>query len=127
MKLVNLTPHPITLQGEDTKVTIPPSGKVARVVEEQRASALLAFQGDKVDGDKVDDLIPIYSVPLVDLSVRKVVDLPDPEDGTLYIVSRPVALALAGTRADVVVPDDFVRDDQGRIIAARRLARFIKS
>ena len=121
MKLVNLTPHPITLQGEDTKVTIPPSGKVARVVEEQRASALLAFQGDKVD-----DLIPIYSVPLVDLSVRKVVDLPDPEDGTLYIVSRPVALALAGTRADVVVPDDFVRDDQGRIIAARRLARLIR-
>ena len=122
MKLVNLTPHPLTLQGEGAQVTIPPSGKVARVVEEQRASALLAFQGDKVD-----DLIPIYSVPLVDLSVRKVVDLPDPEDGTLYIVSRPVALALAGTRADVVVPDDFVRDDQGRIIAARRLARFIKS
>ena len=123
MKLVNLTPHPLTLQGEDTKVTIPPSGKVARVVEEQRGSALLAFQGDKVN----DDLIPIYSVPIVDLAVRKVVDLPDPEDGTLYIVSRPVALALAGTRADVVVPDDFVRDDQGRIIAARRLARFIKS
>jgi len=121
MKLVNLTPHPLTLQGEDGQVTVPPSGKVARVIEEQRASALLAFQGDKVD-----DLIPIYSVPLVDLSVRKVVDLPDPEDGTLYIVSRPVALALAGTRADVVVPDDFVRDDQGRIIAARRLARLIR-
>jgi len=110
MKLVNLTPHPLTLQGEDGQVTVPPSGKVAR-----------AFQGNKVD-----DLIPIYSVPIVDLAVRKVVDLPDPEDGTVYIVSRPVALALAGTRADVVVPDDFVRDDQGRIIAARRLARLIR-
>lgn len=40
-----------------------------------------------------------------------------------YIVSSVVAQAVAGTRDDVLVPDDLVRDEQGRVIGARALAR----
>jgi hypothetical protein len=40
----------------------------------------------------------------------------------LYIVSRVVAEA-ARDRDDLVVPDNVIRDDQGRVIACRALAR----
>jgi hypothetical protein len=52
----------------------------------------------------------------------QVVDLPEPQDDTLYIVSRAVAEA-ARDRDDLVVPDNVIRDDQGRVIACRALAR----
>ncbi|RLG42605.1 MAG: hypothetical protein DRO05_00580 [Thermoproteota archaeon] len=107
MKLVNLTPHPITFPEAD--VTIPPSGMVARV--EETVSSSSSF----------DDL----SIPIATIVTGKVVNLPDPQPGVGYIVSRPVALAVIG-RPDVFVPDDFIRDENGRIIGARRLARFVK-
>ena len=111
MKLINLTPHPVTFYSySETQVTIPPSGKVARVVEEPTAEFHL-------------EDIP---VPVVDIKTGRVVDLPGPQPGVVYIVSRPVALAIAGERSDVLVPDDFVRDENGRIIGARRLARFVR-
>ena len=48
--------------------------------------------------------------------------LPDPEEGVVWIVSRVVAEA-AKERDDLLVTDDAVRDDQGRIIGCRALAR----
>jgi len=102
-KIYNLTPHPITVNG----VTFPPSGKVARVTEE--GGVELAF--------------PPFTIKRI--RTGKVVDLPPRKGGIWYIVSRPVALAAIG-REDLLVPDDFVRDEEGKIIGARRFAIFEK-
>jgi hypothetical protein len=49
--------------------------------------------------------------------------LPDPQPGVLYLTSALAAQAAAASgRTDVVMVDDPVRDDQGRVIGARALA-----
>jgi len=47
-------------------------------------------------------------------------NLPDPPEGVYYIVS--LAVAQAARRPDLLVPDDMVRDEQGRILGCRRFA-----
>ena len=47
-----------------------------------------------------------------------VVGLPEPEDGTYYIVSRVVGKALP-YRLDLVTPTMFERDGDGNIVACR--------
>ena len=107
VKIINLTPHPITFP--EAGVTVAPSGTVARVKEEIISTSSLNNS----------------SILVATVATGKVIDLPDPQPGVIYIVSRPVALAVIG-RPDVFVPDDFIRDENGRIIGARRLARFVK-
>jgi len=46
---------------------------------------------------------------------------PEPQEGTIFIVSALTAQAVPD-RQDVFIVDDAVRDDQGRIIGARALA-----
>ena len=98
-KLVNLTPHAIVVAG----ITIPPSGQVARVTMRQWNMGL------------------INGIPIVREIPDELVGLPEPTDGTLYIVSRVVAAA-AGLRDDILVPGNPVRDDQGKIIGVENLA-----
>lgn len=50
------------------------------------------------------------------------VDVPPYLPGTLRIVSRMVAASLPG-RQDLVCPDDLVRDEGGRVVGCRALAR----
>ena len=108
VELVNLTPHPVKLITDGGKIVVLPSGKVARVKESVSDSASIRILGKEVE--------------LVYIRTGEVENLPEPEAGKLYIVSRPIAMALAGKRKDVVVPDDFIRDEKGNIIGARRLA-----
>jgi hypothetical protein len=110
MKLVNLTPHPLCLMPggpEGPTVTIPPSGIVARC-------ATSRVQVDTVSLDGV-------TVPVNKTEFGEVTGLPDPQEGTIYIVSSLVAQAVPD-RQDVFIVDDAVRDEQGRIIGARALA-----
>lgn len=110
MKLVNLTPHALNLmpRGPDgPTVTIPPSGQVARC----------AVDRVQVDTVTVDGI----TVPVNQTRFGQVSDLPDPQPDTIYIVSSLVAQAVPD-RPDVLIVDDAVRDDQGRIIGARALA-----
>jgi|GEM_PF-4422208 len=60
------------------------------------------------------------SVPLCALRYKPVENHPDPEAGSPLIVSRVLAEALP-ERGDLVFAEGFVRDEQGRIIAARCL------
>lgn len=108
MNIINLTPHKINLmpEGEPT-VTIPPSGLVARC-------ATSRVQVDTVTVDGV-------TVPVNQTRFGTVSDLPEPQPDTIYVVSALVAQAVP-ERQDVVIVDDAVRDDQGRIIGARALA-----
>ncbi len=107
-KIINLTPHEINLLTPEGELKIPPSGVTARVSVERKKIGDVFIDGK---------FIPVYKNKF-----GLVENLPDPEPYTLYIVSAIVAQAVPN-RFDVVVPDDFVRDEQGRIIGARALAK----
>lgn len=112
VKLVNLTPHPITFVGPNNEqVTIPPDPQgPARC--EIRSVYIGQIQAENVP----------FPLPVRGTSLGEVVSLPEKQEGVVYVVSRQVAEA-APERDDLYVVDDTVRDDQGRIIGARGLAR----
>lgn len=63
-----------------------------------------------------------HELPLVAKRFGEVEGIPEPEPGTIYIVSALAAQAAwAVGRRDVVCPGDPVRDAEGRIIGAASL------
>lgn len=109
VKLINLTPHPVHLHvGDGSRepaaiIVLPPIGTAARCSVHRE-------EVGRVGG------VTIYR------SVYGTVEnLPEPEDGTYYIVSALVAQACPD-RHDLLIPDDTVRDEDGRIIGCRALA-----
>lgn len=108
---VNLTPHPITFVdcNDNAVLTVPTSGTVARV------SATTMDDGSYVvEGNVIPVHIVVYG---------EVTGLPpyDETANTAYLVSGMVAAAI--NRPDVLVPDEFVRDPDGKIIGARGVRR----
>ena len=101
-RFINLTPHDIVIFRDGKRKLIPATGKVARV-------SARCKQITDVDG-----------IPVMQNVYGEVEGLPDPEANTIYIVSSLVACR--AQRVDVLVPNDFVRDDSGRIIGCRSLA-----
>lgn len=113
---VNLTPHTITfiISGDDgdTSIDLDPSGDVARVDQKRAQVGTLGLSfGD--DGD--------ITLPVNRSTFGHITGLPDPVDGTVYIVSMLVAQA-APHRSDLYAVDLTVRDANGRIIGAKGLA-----
>lgn len=113
-KLVNLTPHAITIRlptGQD--VSIPSSG-VARV--------------SSTPGPLTSLMLDIGEVPVaLPTTFGEVEGLPAPEADTLFVVSALVGAALKGSRPDVVMPgtgpqDGCIRED-GKVVAVTRLVR----
>lgn len=106
-KIINLTPHEITVytqnkeQEEQVLFKVPAEGIVPRVSVAQEIVG-------EING----------------VTVRKnvygsVENLPDAQPNTVYIVSAMVLSALGGSRVDVVSPDTgagAVRDENNRII-----------
>ena len=139
-KIVNLTPHAVVVEavrprayedGSDgpCRVVIPPSGTVARVVE--RPVDGTTFRTSlEVDGCWVQVLGPTVYGPVEGLP-------PEEFGGPLYLVSALVAAAvrapvpthgevgLLHPRSDLLVPDtgpdSAIRNEQGQIVAVRRL------
>ena len=105
MKILNLTPHTITLVLADETKEIQPYGTIARV------STQTVIEG------YIDNLIPITKTVF-----GEVENLPEPEEGTIYIVSSLVAQRCSH-RKDVFIPNESVRDEQGRIIGCKSLGR----
>jgi len=105
--LVNLTPHEVVLVRGETHLVVPPSGTIAR-------AATTRQQVDVLDVDGT-------TIPVNRVAFGQVENLPDPAEGVWYIVSSIVAQALP-ERQDLLVPDDTVRDESGRIVGARALA-----
>ena len=108
MNIVNLTPHEIKLIvkksfGSVTH-TIPTSGTIARV--SQSIDYIKDGPGD---------------IPLYKSTFGQVENLPDEVEGTLLIVSSIVKSAMPD-RKDLVVPVNFVRDADGKIIGAGGLS-----
>jgi hypothetical protein len=111
MKLVNLTAHSIAIwDGDEVVVEVGPSGLTARCAEDRRPGDPITVGG--------------HEVAVASVGFGEVVGLPDPVPGVGYVVSRAVAEAVPG-RADVFYPDIPVRDEQGRIVGCRALARAV--
>lgn len=118
-KIVNLTPHALTVQKTDgTLVLIPPSPPPARIAIEPAT------------GFEVFDGIAIHE-PTTYGDVR---NLPAPMPKTIYVVSQLMAMELQGRgihRSDVVFPGfthqyNPVSDKStGRILAVTRLVRMV--
>ena len=103
-QMINLTPHSITLLCGVTPMVIPPSGVVARVSSH---TEVIGNIGD---------------IPITKTAYSAVEGLPEPEEGTIYIVSALVAQRVPA-RDDVFIPNESVRDENGRIIGCKSLAR----
>ena len=117
MKIINLTPHDVVLiiekENIETRVVFPKSGNTARVTEISTPS----------DGVEYNWVI----IPLVTTVWGNIENLPEQEDGTMYIVSSIVAsAAIEAGRDDILVPADFVRNEEGMILGCKALRSFSK-
>ena len=101
-----MTPHAINFVDGDghAVLTVEPSGSVARV----KASTVS-------DGT-------IAGLPVTRTEFGEVEGLPMPEDGKVFLVSSLVA-GRVPDRRDVFIPNESVRDKDGRIIGCRSLGR----
>lgn len=108
-RVINYTPHPLTLFHTDGKTsTVLPSVGVARVKQDSEVVEILNLDG----GD----------LPIVRSTFGEVEGLPDPDGETIFIVSSMVAAA-AKNRDDLVSPTGFIRDAEGKILGATGLQR----
>ena len=108
-KIINLTPHPITVG----TLTIESSG-IARAGEYVASADPIVLE----DGTQM---------PTSWVTYTRVDDLPAPQTGVYYVVSMVAAQAAAATHRstdDLLTPGEQVRDDSGRIVGCRSLARF---
>ena len=103
VRLINLTPHEVTIMGEDNHPVLTlPSESVLRLSEKRT---------------KVGEVskIPVFRKEFGGT------ELPPCREGVFYIVSLPVAQAFP-EREDFLIPDELVRDERGRVIGARAFA-----
>lgn len=109
MEIVNLTPHEVkVLDDDDNVIATFPSVGVAR-----------ARQHDVPAGE-------IESIPVVKTEFGEVLGLPEPTEGTVFIVSRitvEAAQVQGRSTDDLLTTSGAVRDDQGRIVGCRAFAR----
>lgn len=117
LNLVNLTPHTITVIGSgETDMVIAASGQVARVSSTDEIVDYLSYDFETPSGIDGNEF-PIYVTRL-----GEVVGLPDPEEGTVYLVSGMVRSAVH-ERQDVWSPGPLVRDDKGQPIGCKGFYR----
>lgn len=101
MKIVNLTPHDINIEGREPI-------KSEGICRCQEIIKQLGF----IDG-----------IQIINKSFGEVQNLPEPSENTIYIVSLPVAMAVKGTRDDCYIPGEIIRDEKGRIVGCQNLAK----
>lgn len=123
MKIINLTPHSCVILREDPQgdiegvapegvvrryrkvAELPPSGRVARARQEEEIAGFI--------------LVNDVEVPVVRMTYREPLDLPEPEEGVLYFVSLLTAQAAAATGRrtdDLVFAGKTIRNREGQII-----------
>ena len=118
--IINCTPHvvdvygpngPTTLgEGERPYLSIPPSGRVARLAEQ-------VMNDGHPSTHKGAEAADVFVVEYGHIS-----DLPDVKANTWYVVSLPLALAAPG-RPDLLVPYRQVRNARGTVVGCRGFAR----
>ena len=136
--IINLTPHAINVKAAHHKaaLTFPASGEVARVSVKFEEIDPCPFGGGLCDYCNTEChsnaiMAPSdmggQSIPEYRQVFGAVEGLPEPQPGTLYIVSAMVLSALAGSRSDVVAPATghpaCVRNDKGHILSVPGFVR----
>jgi hypothetical protein len=106
MKIKNLTSHTISILVDNLRIEVIPEDK------EVWCEASIEDVGT----------VPGTDIP-VTTTTFNVVDLPEPEEGTIYIVPRIVAEALKGTRPDVYIVNEAARNRAGEIYGYKSLAQ----
>lgn len=97
LQIQNYTPHPIVLSKIEGELNTLPSSGVARV---SSTKTLVGKFGET----------PIYSTVF-----GEVEGLPEPSEGTYFIVSGMV-LSACPDRTDLLAPCDLTRDKEGNVI-----------
>lgn len=93
---INLTPHNVNVRKQDgTMVTFEKAGVIARCTEQR------------------NDVANIDGIVFRNVVFGDVYDLPEPKEGTFYIVSMAVRAALP-QRKDLVSPGALMRDENGQ-------------
>lgn len=108
MIIKNLTPHEIKILVGEKEIVLAASSSPARVEMTREKVGEVELNGVKI--------------PVNQAKLGKVVNLPEPTDNVIYIVSRQVAEACP-QRQDLLIVDETVRDEKSRIIGAKSLAR----
>jgi hypothetical protein len=101
-KIINLTPHTINVVLDNKTIEIPSSGVA-------RCSQTTVPVGE------------INGIPLTSTTFGEVIDLPEPTEDTLFVVSRLI-MSACPTRTDLLVPNDMVRDEEGKVIGCKSFA-----
>lgn len=106
----NLTPHDIVFVSEGGKeLVVKPSGSIARVSVTTEITGYMS-----VITESGETLV----IPITENVYGEVENLPVADGGTIFIVSQIVASRVPNRR-DVYIPNESVRDEQGRIIGCR--------
>lgn len=108
MKLLNLTPHSLTIVGDNGTITVPPSGQIARLAVNRTARKPVEIYG--------------VTLTVTHPITGAIIGLPDAEPGVLLVVSAMVAEAVK--RWDVMSPGELLRDVAGAVIGARGLCSY---
>lgn len=120
--IINLTPHPLHLYPQDTPERIAVGDAAPLRVLPPSTRHQPVRLGHQVIGEEhVEDGLPVARVAFGTQNAIAE-DLPQPRVGTWYVVSLVVGLA-ATHRTDLLVLHEYVRDLDGHVIGARRLAR----
>ena len=134
--IINCTPHAIVITNGPT---FEPSGTITRVSSNfekatQGCSISVGTGAGCIEAQdsgfcSAECLQPLRfdGVQVFKQKFGTVIDLPEPEPGTVYIVSAMVLSALAGSRSDVVTPatghPECVRNEKGHIISVPGFVR----
>lgn len=110
MRVVNLTPHDVTILPKSGRVVnIPRSGVTARLSLTKTKSHTIVINGEDIN--------------VVRNEIKGLVTgLPSPAKDTIFIVSRDVA-EFVGGRDDLYYPDSGIRDDEGIVVACKNLCQ----
>lgn len=111
VEIVNLTNHKVTILDEKNNKKVefdPHQGPPARCATDTTEVTQIAYDGEQI--------------PLTKTKMSEVLNLPDPKENTIYIVSLIVAAVADDSRNDLVIPDDLVRNERGHVIGCRSLS-----
>lgn len=115
MKIINLTPHEVILKNDYLNIKFPPSGVVARI----NIVPNIEFVDYEID-EKIKISLPVQCTYQI-----QVVNLPEPQEDTYFIVSSMVASTVK--RPDLLSPltdTSAERDEQGKIISVKKFQTF---
>ncbi len=117
MRVVNLMPHPLTIFAAIDTRPAGPKGYV--LVREAKPIMVVPSSGISRAACVETPVGQIDGVPVFRNSYGEPENVPDPEDGVMYVVSSITAQACreAGrTTKDLLLPARTVRDSEGRVI-----------